>query len=502
MLQIHHVSCDISAGIRLFAGATLEISPGDRIGLTGPNGAGKTTLLRVLAADRPPDSGRVVRRAGLATAWLRQEPPRLAATTVLDRVLEVCAEWPRVARTLGGLDLGEALWELDTARLSSGQRMRVELARCLLSDADLLLLDEPTNHLDSAARAWLEAELLEPGRTFVMVSHDRAFLARATTRTVHIERGRVEVAEGNYEQWLEWSRQRDARAWQQYETAERRIEAERRAAEERMKLSRKVAKAPPGVRTSRDFYARKAAKVARTARILLERKTMAQSAPKPWEEAPMPELDFSAVARTGDVALRLADIGKRYGGRTLFDGFDMEVRRGERVVLAGPNGSGKTTLLRLILGELQPDAGAVTLDARAHPAYLAQEGDNLPPGKTPLQLCLEVCADETRARTMLGCLKLAADQVLRPVVTLSAGERTKAGLALLLLSGANLLLLDEPTNHLEMEARAALAGALARYPGTVVMATHDEWLAAETGSRAIVLAVPATRCGKYGYTVG
>jgi ATP-binding cassette subfamily F protein 3 len=247
------------------------------------------------------------------------------------------------------------------------------------------------------------------------------------------------------------------------------------------------------VRTSRDFYARKAAKVARTARILLERKTMAETAPKPWEEAPTPELDFSAVARTGDVALRMERIGKQFGGRVLFDGFDLEVRRGERIVLSGPNGSGKTTLLRMMLGEVQPDMGEVRLDARARPAYLAQEGDNLPPGLTALELCLDACPDEARVRTMLGCLKMPAEKVTRAIATLSAGERTKAGLGLLLLGGANLLLLDEPTNHLEMEARAALASALARYPGTVVMATHDEWLAAETGARAVCLTTPGKR---------
>lgn len=204
---------------------------------------------------------------------------------------------------------------------------------------------------------------------------------------------------------------------------------------------------------------------------------MLEAVEKPWEEQGIPELDFSAVERGDEIAVRVEGMSKRFGERVLFQEMDLHITRGERWVLSGPNGSGKSTLLRMMAGTEQPDSGVVRVGGRVRAGYLAQEGENLTLGQTPLELCLGVCGDETRVRTMLACLKLRAEQILRPLATLSAGERTKAGMAMLLLSGANLLLLDEPTNHLEMEARAALEEALERYPGTVVLSTHDEWLA-------------------------
>jgi len=500
-------------GIPLFAGADLEINSGDRIGLTGPNGAGKSTLLRILAGELAPASGDVVRRAGLRVVWLPQEAPRCPDVTLFERVMAAdmrlaelrlrmeedaaaLAEYIemdgprfeiRVGRALQGLGFAEDAWTLGLAELSSGQRMRAELARCLLNGADLMLLDEPTNHLDCDARAWLESELLRPGRTFVMVSHERALLERVTNRTVAIERGRVHVYAGNYAAFAGQRDLQEQQAWQKYEAGERRADAERAAAEKRLRLSRKVAQAPPGMKQSRDFYASKAAKVARTARMLLERSRVTEQVEKPWEESHMPDLDFNAVPRADEVAVRAAGIGITFGSRVLFAGLSCEVLRQDRLILAGPNGCGKTTLLRMMKGDLKADRGRLTLGARVKAAYLAQEGENLPPEETVLGLCLNACGDGTRARTLLGCLKMPADKVLRPIATLSAGERTKAGLALLLLGGANLLLLDEPTNHLEMEARAALAAALARYPGAVVMATHDEWLAAELEGRTLNL---------------
>lgn len=512
MLRIHEICYEIQCGVPLFAHAGFEINARDRIGLVGPNGAGKSTLLRIVAGELQPSTGSVVRRGGLRIAYLAQEAPRGTGQTLFDRVMEADSELARlhkdpdllgeyvalggpgfeaqVERALSRLGFPEVAWVLATEELSAGQRMRAELARCLLSGADLLLLDEPTNHLDSAARAWLEGQLRRLEAAVMLVSHDRAFLNRVTNRVVLMERGVVQCFEGNYEKFVEQRSLQERQAWQQYEARERQAAAERAAAEKRLALARKVAKAPAGQRDSRGgtpFYARKAAKVQRTARMLRERVSQLEPVEKPWEEQSIPALDFSGVARGDEIAVRVEGMSKRFGSCVLFEKMDLHIARGERWVLSGPNGSGKSTLLRMMAGTERPDSGLVQVGGRVRVGYLAQEGENMPVEQTPLELCMSVCLDETRVRTMLACLKLQAAQILRPLATLSAGERTKAGLAMLLLSGANLLLLDEPTNHLEMEARAALEAALRRYPGTVVFSTHDEWLAGQIADHILEL---------------
>lgn len=452
MLQLQQVAFEYVCGLPLFERATLEISPGDRIGVVGPNGAGKSTLLRLAAGECEPSAGAIIRRSGAHVAYVAQDAPLR-----------------------------------DFGPLSPGQRMRATLSRCLLSGADLILLDEPTNHLDSAARSWLEGQLTRSRAAVMVVSHDRAFLNRIATRILLVERGRVEIHEGNYDDFLERRASSDRAGRAAYEHARRQAEAERAAAEQRLRLSARVARAPQGVKSSRDFYRAKAAKVARTGRMLRERQERAPQTTKPWEEQAIPELSFRRVPRTSDYPVRLHGLTHAFGRRALFSGIDLDLARGARLALAGPNGSGKTTLLRILAGELAAAEGEVLLDPRVRPAYLAQEGENLPPALTPLELCLRECGDETEVRTMLACLKLPPAKITRPIASLSAGERTKAGLAMLLVSECNLLLLDEPTNHLEIEARDALQQALARYPGTLVMATHDEWLVERLAAQRIVL---------------
>jgi ATP-binding cassette subfamily F protein 3 len=510
----------------LFEGVTFQINPGDRVGLIGPNGTGKTTLLRILAGELAPSRGSVVQERGLRIGYVPQESPAPPAERLHDYVLsarddvrglrdELRTVEPRAdeavaalryaglvaayaeaggflaeaetARVLGGLGFDARERDLPMGRLSSGQRARAELAKLLLTPADLLLMDEPTNHLDIATREWLEEYLsLVPGACLV-VSHDRAFLSRAVRRILDLRRGKLTVYEGNYEFYC---RERDIierQAWERYEAQQRRAAADRRSSERRLALARKVATAPKGVRPNKDFYGRKAAKVARTGRILRDRVAREPRAPKPWQEAPIPALDFPNVERASDVVLRAERLAKTYGGKSLFSDISFSVARGERQAILGPNGCGKTTLLRILLGEVPADSGDVAVGARVRIGYYAQEGEDLDPAMSPVELCREVHNDETWARTILGCLKVRGEQAEQPIGTMSAGERGKVVLARLLLSGANLLLLDEPTNHLDLDAREAVEATLAQFPGTILFVTHDEYLVAALADQVIAM---------------
>lgn len=496
----------------LFKSVTFEINPKDRVGLVGPNGSGKSTLLRILTGELGTYSGQVARRRELRVGYIPQESVASTERSVEDHVLSVLAGLfemrlqlrrmetdlqsvilanayatlltdyelqggfqaeVKATQVLEGLGFDARERSLPLSYLSSGQRARAELARLLLTPADLLLIDEPTNHLDIAARQWLEDHLSRLETAYLLVSHDRALLLKATSRTLELRRGTLSVYEGDYAYYREHRELRDRQALQQYEAHQRRRAAARQASERRMALSRKVSRTPKGQRHCKDFYGHKAAKVARTARILKERVERGPAPAKPWVEDPIPDLEFPNVTRSGDPALRGDRLSKTYDGKRLFQDLSFSVGRGERCAIVGPNGCGKTTLLRLLLGLEAPDSGNVHLGAHITLGYLAQEGENLNPGKSPVALCRDVYDNETWVRTILGCLRIRGQLAERPVSSMSLGERSKVGLARLLLSGANILLLDEPTNHLDIDAREAVEETLARFPGTILFVTHD-----------------------------
>jgi ATP-binding cassette subfamily F protein 3 len=528
VLHVHRVAyAHPSQPLRLFENLTFDIQPGDRLAIVGPNGAGKTTLLRLLTGELAPTAGELVRRAGMCVGYVAQESQApgdeplaayvfgtrpellalrhqltelepqlhdeavaLAYAMVMDDFVtqggfDLEAE---VERVLDGLGFEPEARALPMASLSSGQRARAELARLLLAPADLLLLDEPTNHLDGEARTWLEGYLARLEAAVVTVSHDRAFLSRTARRVVELKRGEGRVFEGGYAFYREHRALLERQAMEAYEAQQRRAAAAERAAEKRMALARDVAKPPEGPGLGdKAFYRHKAARIQRTARILRDRPLREPPAHKPRLDDPIPVLTFPPLKRASDVVLHLDGLGKAHGDRWLFADLSLEVYRGERLAVTGPNGTGKTTLLRLLLGSESPTVGTVSQGANVRLGYYAQEGENLDPNATALELCQELCPDATWVRTILGCLRLKVDHVLRPVGTMSAGERGKVALARLLLSGANVLVLDEPTNHLDLDAREALEGTLAQFPGAIVFVSHDEAFVEAIADRVVEL---------------
>jgi ATPase subunit of ABC transporter with duplicated ATPase domains len=436
----------VAAGISKSYGAEvvlqdvgLVVPPRARIGLVGPNGAGKSTLLRLLAGLEEADAGRI-----------RRTPPSLAVGYFAQ---ERAANGSR----------------------SGGQEARAALAELLREGSDVLLLDEPTNDLDFTGLAWLERELASHPGSVVVVSHDRAFLDRTVTRIVELDewsRGTTEYAGGwsDYEAERERRRERHHRRWESSVAERRRIEEQRRRMAEWERRGygqgRKKKKSKDVKRT----YAAKLAQV--------------ETVKKPYEPWQL-HLGLAPAARSGDVVVRLEHAVAERGSFRLGP-LDLAVAWGERLAIAGPNGSGKTTLLDVLLGRLPLTAGDLWLGPRVALGELEQDRAALSGSETLLELFRDF--DAEMSRTLLAKFGLGADDVLRPAASLSPGERTRAGLALLAARGVNCLVLDEPTNHLDVEAIEELERGLAGYEGTVILVTHDRrFLEAFAPTRTIEL---------------
>jgi ATPase subunit of ABC transporter with duplicated ATPase domains len=486
----------------VLADVDLVVPAGARVGLVGPNGAGKSTLLRLLAGLDEPDRGDVRRSPpGLAVGYLPQErDPRpgeslraylarrtgVAAAAVrmdalaarLEREPALAVEHAealdsflarggadldaRAAATLAELGLDLRL-DRTLAGLSGGEAARAALASILLGRFDVLLLDEPTNDLDFAGLARLDDFLAAFDGSVVVVSHDRAFLDRTVTRIVELDEwthGAREFAGGwsEYERARAQARERAYAQWDGYVAERERIEEQARRMTE---WERRGYGQGRKKKKSKDVKRTYGAKLARIEQV--------EKPYEPWEL----RLGLAPAARSGDVVARLEDAVVERGSFRLGP-VDLVVRRGERLAIAGRNGSGKTTLLDALLGRLPLAAGTRWVGLGVVLGELEQDRGALSNGEPLLDGFLTLSGERAEsARTLLAKFGLGADDVLRPAVSLSPGERTRALVALLAARGVNCLVLDEPTNHLDVEAIEELEHALASYDGTAILVTHD-----------------------------
>ncbi|MDG4806371.1 ABC-F family ATP-binding cassette domain-containing protein [Micromonospora sp. WMMD1120] len=526
---------DLAAGHgdrALFAGLDLVVAPGDVVGLVGPNGAGKSTLLRTLAGLLPVEAGSVRLSPPTASVGhLPQEPERRSGETVRDflarRTGVTAAQAALDAATealtagaagaddaygdalerwlaLGGADLDERAEQvsadlglavdLDHAMtgLSGGQAARAGLASLLLSRYDVFLLDEPTNDLDLAGLERLEEFVTGLRAGTVLVSHDREFLTRTVTRVLELDLPQQQVNHygGGYAAYLEEREvaRRHARAdFEEYAETKAGLEARARTQRGWMEKGVRNArrKATDNDKIGRKFRSesseKQAAKAKQTDR-LIERLEVVEEPRKEWEL----RMEIAAAPRAGAVVATLRGAVVRRGGFTLGP-VDLQIDWADRVAVTGANGSGKTTLLAALLGRLPLDEGTAALG----PGVVVGEVDQargLFLGDAPLIDAFQAAVpgmSPADARTLLAKFGLRAAHVPRPAATLSPGERTRAALALLQGRGVNLLVLDEPTNHLDLPAIEQLESALASYPGTLLLVTHDRRMLAaiETNRR-------------------
>lgn len=447
----------------MFHDLSLVVQPVDRVALVGRNGSGKSTLMKVMAGLVEPDLGVRVVTPGISVGYMEQEPDMVGFTTLGDYAASELdpAEIYRVEMAGEGLKFDPAR-PVSTA--SGGERRRAALAKLMAEAPDLMLLDEPTNHLDIEAIAWLETELRETRKGFVLISHDRAFLRELTRATLWIDRGMTRRQEKGFEHFEVW---RD-KIWededQQRHKLDRKIKSEGRWAVEGISARRK--RNQGRVRALAELRAERSSQIKRqgTAAMALE-----------------------AGPSSGRKVIEALDISKAYGDKLILDKFSIKILRGDRVAFVGPNGVGKTTLLKMLLKEIEPDTGAVSQGTNLMPAVFDQARAQLDPemslwesltGDADMRVSGQ--ADQVlvrgQPRHVVGYLKdflFDERQVRAPVKSLSGGEKARLLLAKLMARESNLLVLDEPTNDLDIETLDLLQELLDDYDGTVLLVSHD-----------------------------
>ena len=470
----------------LFVDASFQLNPGEKVGLVGPNGAGKTTLFRMIAGEEFPDEGDVSVPKRLTIGYFRQDVEEMSGRSVLDEAIagsgrvgdlhhelealqhamadpEQAANMDSILERFGnvqeeydhlsgyalesharevlhGLGFDDERIDGDVGALSGGWKMRVAMARVLLGRPDVLLMDEPTNHLDIESIVWLEEFLKSQSGALLMTSHDKEFMNRIVSKIAEIDGGEITVYSGDYDFY---ERERAIR------------ESNREAAYARQQAM--LAK-------EQRFIERFAAHAAKAAQVQSRVKALDKI-----ERIELPKkrrvvkFDFRQPKRSGDQVVTVQNLSKAYGRRIVYDGFNFNIRRGERWCVMGRNGAGKSTLLKMVAGVVAPDSGNIQLGASLTMGYFAQQAlDLLNPDFTIEEQLRNDFPDETigSLRNLAGAFQFSGEDIDKKIRVLSGGEKTRLVMARMLLNPPNFLVLDEPTNHLDVATKEMLVDAL------------------------------------------
>jgi len=443
----------------LIDGLSITINDTDKIGLVGVNGTGKSTLLKIIAGVVEHEAGNIIRSRELKTAYLPQEPEYDGDLTVMEQAMEYLrqsdsdAEEHRCRAMLN--KLGFDSYEQKMSELSGGQRKRVAMAAVLTQESNLLILDEPTNHMDSDIIEWLEDFLKSYRGALFMITHDRYFLDRVTNRIVEIEGGKLYSYDGNYDYYLEAKAAREDMMY----------------AAERKRLA---------------IYKKELAWIRRGARA---RTTKAKGRIQRFEELEAAKLvvDDSALeintvtSRLGRKIIELDSVSKAYGEKQLIKDFSYMILRNDRIGIIGPNGCGKSTLLKMIIGEIEVDAGTIEKGDTVKIGYFSQENEALDEDKRIIKFVEEIASsikvkDGTlSASQMLERFLFPAYMHSIKVGALSGGEKRRLYLLSILMQAPNVLIFDEPTNDLDIDTLTVLEDYLDDFPGAVIIVSHDRY---------------------------
>ena len=501
LIQLQRVDFSIG-GPLLLEHVDLSIEANERVCIVGRNGEGKSTLMKLIAGELHVDDGEVRVQSGVVVARMAQEVPQATAGSVFDVVADGLGDLGHLLARYhhllaeGDLDaLGEVQsqieaqhgWDLDRrvadvltklelpaetdfAALSGGMKRRVLLAQALVRKPDVLLLDEPTNHLDIEAIGWLEGFLKQFAGSIVFVTHDRSFLRALATRIVEIDRGQLTSWPGDYDNYL---RRREERL---HAEAQANAQFDKKLAQEEVWIRQGIK-----ARRTRNEGRVRALKALRRERS--ERRELSGNA----------KMSLANAQASGKKVIELEHVHQAYDGRVLIDDLSTTIMRGDRVGIIGPNGAGKSTLLKILLGELKPQRGEVTLGTGLQIAYFDQHRtqlndrlnalDNVAEGREYIEL-------NGQRKHIIGYLQdflFSPERARAPITRLSGGERNRLLLAKLFAQPSNLLVMDEPTNDLDVETLELLEELLTEYKGTLLLVSHDREFLDNVVSSTLVL---------------
>lgn len=490
----------------IFENISLEIKNGERVGLVGRNGSGKTTIFQLLTGMESLDAGAIHMKKGTRIGHVAQIPKfdeSMTVYEVLSSAFKIEKELEREMRTLekhmaeeqessvlqklmerygiiqekfaflGGYEIeanimkvanGLQVTELfprSFVEISGGEQTKVSLAYMLLQKPDLLLLDEPTNHLDLFAVEWLEQFLKEYNGTVMVISHDRYFLDEVVTKIFDLEDGEIHVYHTNYSRFVEEKEERLLQEFQAYQEQQKKIKKMKEAIKRLREWANQAN--PP----NEGLYKR-----ARSMERALERM---QKLKKPILERKQMGLQFEGQDRSGKDVVVIKEVSKGFADHPLFNEVNLHVRFQERAAIVGRNGTGKTTLLKLLLEEIEPDAGEIRIGSSVKIGYLSQHAYGNMKSDVLEAFREYVAVTEGEARHILAKFLFYGPAVFKKVTQLSGGEKMRLRLAQLMYQDINFLILDEPTNHLDIESREVLEEALEQYNGTILAVSHDRY---------------------------
>jgi ATP-binding cassette subfamily F protein 3 len=495
----------------VLSGVTFQINPKEKVGLVGRNGAGKTTIFRLLMKQEESDRGQIMRANNLSIGLLAQQHRVIKGSSVLESALSVFTKLKSIEEQMQKLEeslsklSGDALdnaltsyselqetyehlggftssaraesvllglgfekkdFSLAVNNLSGGQQARLSLACLLLSEPDILLLDEPTNHLDISAIEWLEEFLTSYNSAYVIISHDRFMLDKATNRILELENGTINSYPGNFSYYLS---EREERRRLQQNAFEQQQEFIERTEEF---IRRNLA----GQKT----------KQAKSRRKMLEKLDKIDSVK---QEETVANFSVNPVARSGDIVLNVKDLSIGYEKLVLASNINFTLRRGEVLAIIGGNGTGKTTMLRSLLAKHQPLKGEISWGSNINIGYYDQKLNELNQNNQVIDELREIepYAEEVKLRSFLGTFNFRNDDVFKRVRDLSGGEQGRLALAKLVYSRVNVLILDEPTNHLDISSREALENALDNFTGTALIVSHDRYFLDRLATKIVYL---------------